>query len=295
MIKEIFKKILRNKSENKEREYKDYILPKIKNIHETIKTKKDISFLHYGHLGDIINSLPVIKELSKDKNCSLYIQINKLMPKHAISKEHPSGSVYLTENATNKLLPLLKEQKYINKVEIYKNQKIDVDLNFFRELPINFNLDSIRWYFHLTGDFPDLSKNYINVEPHEKFKDHIVIVRSLRRQNKHIDYSFLSSYEKIVFVGLEQEFNDLQKKVQSLKFYDCKDFLELAMIIKNAKLFIGNLSFGYALAEAIKVPRLLESGPNFPLVYPNGNNAFDFYFQTHFEGLIKKIMHSKQS
>ena len=54
-------------------------------------------------------------------------------------------------------------------------------------------------------------------------------------------------------------------------------------------LFIGNLSFGYALAEALKVPRLLESGPNFPLVYPNGENAYDFYFQSHFEELTKKL------
>ena len=65
---------------------------------------------------------------------------------------------------------------------------------------------------------------------------------------------------------------------------------ELAMIIKNSKLFIGNLSFGYALAEALKVPRLLESGPNFPLVYPNGANAYDFYFQNHFENLVKGML-----
>ena len=61
----------------------------------------------------------------------------------------------------------------------------------------------------------------------------------------------------------------------------------------SSRLFIGNLSFGYALAEALKVPRLLESGPNFPLVYPNGNNAFDFYFQSHFEELVEKLTFSK--
>ena len=69
-----------------------------------------------------------------------------------------------------------------------------------------------------------------------------------------------------------------------------KIFLELAEIIKSCKLFIGNLSFGYALAEAIKVPRLLESQPDFPLVYPNGENAYDFYFQEHFELLFKKLI-----
>ena len=69
-----------------------------------------------------------------------------------------------------------------------------------------------------------------------------------------------------MFVGLKNEYDDLKNQITSLEYYDSKDFLELASIIKNAKFFIGNLSFGYALAEAIKIPRLLESGPNFPLV-----------------------------
>ena len=114
-------------------------------------------------------------------------------------------------------------------------------------------------------------------------------MRSLRRQNKLIDYSFLSSYKNIVFLGLEDEFNDLKIKIKNLVHFDCKDFLELAMIMKNSKIFIGNLSFGFALAEALKIPRILELGPNFPLVYPNGINAYDVYFQKHFENLVKKL------
>ena len=114
-------------------------------------------------------------------------------------------------------------------------------------------------------------------------------MRSLRRQNKFIDYSFLSSYKNKVFVGLENEKKDLKNKINNLEYYDSEDFLELASIIKNLKIFIGNLSFGYSMAEALKVPRLLESAPDFPLQYPNGGNGFDFYFQTHFEDLVKII------
>ena len=84
-------------------------------------------------------------------------------------------------------------------------------------------------------------------------------------------------------------YKNLKEKLVNLEHYESNDFLELASIIKGAKLFIGNLSFGYALAEALKVPRLLESGPNFPLVYPNGCKAYDFYFQSHFESLVKKL------
>ncbi len=288
-MRKFFKNFLKKKSKIKEEIYKSYTLPKIEEFQNIVQTKDEISFLHYGHLGDIINSLPTIKEISKKKQCSLYIQKNKLIPKHAVSKNHPFGSVYLTEKSILKMLPLLKRQEYLKNVEIYSNQKIDVDLNFFRELPINFNIDSVRWYFHLTGCFPDLSKNYLEVNNHEKFKNYIVIMRSLRRQNKFIDYSFLSSFKNIVFIGLINEFDDLKTKINNLEYFDSRDFLELSMIIKNSKLFIGNLSFGYALAEALKVPRLLESGPNFPLVYPNGENAYDFYFQSHFEELTKKL------
>ena len=288
-MRKFLKNFFKKKSNIKEEIYKSYTLPKIEEFQNILKTKDEISFLHYGHLGDIINSLPTIKEISKNKRCILYIQKNKLIPKHVVSKDHPFGSVYLTEKSILKMLPLLRQQEYLKNVEIYSGQKIDVDLNFFRELPINFNIDSVRWYFHITGCFPDLSKKYLEVNNHEKFKDYIVIMRSLRRQNKFINYSFLSSYKNIVFIGLRNEFDDLKTKINNLEYFDSRDFLELAMIIKNSKLFIGNLSFGYALAEALKVPRLLESAPDFPLVYPNGENAYDFYFQSHFEELSKKL------
>ena len=39
--------------------------------------------MHAGHLGDVLNSLPVIKELSKTHNCNLYIQANKPLPADA--------------------------------------------------------------------------------------------------------------------------------------------------------------------------------------------------------------------
>ena len=278
-MKVLFKKIFKNKLQIKEAKLKNFVLPKIKEFKKVISSKDDINFLHYGHLGDIINSLPILKEISKNKRCNLFIQKNKELPKDVLSKDHLFGKVYLTENSIKKILPLLKNQTFLNIVEIYDGQKIDIDLNFFREMPINFNMNSVRWYGHLVGKHPDLSLNYLEVNNHDKFKSYIVIMRSLRRQNKFIDYSFLSSYKNKIFVGLRNEYEDLKNSVNGLEYYDSKDFLELASIIKNSKIFIGNLSFGYALAEALKVPRLLESGPNFPLVYPNGQNAFDFIFK----------------
>jgi len=272
--------------------YKKKINPELEKISESIKNKKHLTFIHSGHLGDIINSLPLIKEISINSKCDLYLEINKEMPKETDNDGYPFGKFFLTENSASKLVPLIKKQKYISKIEIYNKQQIDINLNLFRELPINFNIDSVRWYFHLSGLHADLLKPYIEVESNKNIKNRIIIMRSLRRQNKMISYEFLNNYENPLFVGLKEEFENLKKVIKNLDYYECADFLELATIIKSSKVFIGNLSFGYALAESIKVKRLLESGPNFTLVYPNGENAYDFYFQNHFENLFNKLYNS---
>ena len=85
------------------------------------------------------------------------------------------------------LIPLLKEQPYIQNVNEYNNESIDIDFNLFRELPINFNLDSVRWYFHISGVHADLSNPYLFVEQNNSFKEKVIIIRSLRRKkNKNI-------------------------------------------------------------------------------------------------------------
>jgi hypothetical protein len=292
-IKKYFYKIVNKekyynyKAKNLEKEkikiFKERAEKKIENIPDSIKNKKELSFLHSGHLGDIINSLPVIKELSKTHKCNLYIESNRPIPNNVKYNEHPSGQVFLNNKNTSMLLPLLKQQPYIQDVNEYNNESIDIDFNLFRELPLNFNLDSVRWYFHISGIHTDLSTPYLFVEKNNLFKEKIVIIRSIRRKNYLINYNFLKHYKNLLFIGLTNEYNDLKKEVPNLEFYDCKDFLEMTQIIQSSKFFLGNLSLGYTLAEGLKIPRLLEACPDFPLVYPNGKNAYDFYFQKHFE------------
>lgn len=256
---------------------------KLRKIQEKISGKKELSFLHSGHLGDIINSLPVIKELSKSHKCNFYIKANKPLPKKNIGYKHPRDMVYLNDRLVNMIMPLLKYQDYINNVKKYQEEEIDIDLDLFQKIPMNFNLDEVRWYFQLTGIQTDLSIPYLSVEAHEKIKDKVVIMRSLRRKNIFINYKFLKKYENLLFLGVKNEYEDLKKEVPHLEFYDCKDFLEAAKIIKSSKFFLGNSSFGFTIAEGLKVPRLMESFPDFPMIYPIGNHGYDFYFQDHLE------------
>ena len=256
----------------------------ILNIHRSIKDKKILNFLHSGNLGDLIYALPVIKELSKTHTCNFYIKTNEKIPIEYY--KHPAGGVYIDNRMLDLFLPLIKEQKFIKEVSEFTNQKIDIDLNLFRKLPVNICFNSPRWYFQITGIQVDLSAPYLEVSNHEKINGKIVIHRTFRHRNQFINYSFLKDYKDLVFIGTTDEFEDLKKEVPNLEHYNCKDFLEMAKIIKSSKFFIGNQSIAYPMAEGLKVPRLLEAEPLFPVVQPVGKNAYDFYYQPHFEKFV---------
>ena len=209
-----------------ENKYRAYLYE----IESKINNNKKITFLHSGHLGDLIYSLPVVKELAKNHICHFYIQANKKMC--AEYYKHPSGNVFIDDRMLNLFLPLMKEQKFIHKVEKYNNQDIDVNLDIFRELPVNILFNSPRWYFHITGVQVDLSEPYLDVLPHDTIKKKIVILRTFRGRSQFVNYKFLENYKNLIFIGLKNEYDDLKKDVKNLEFYDCKDFLDMARIIK---------------------------------------------------------------
>lgn len=267
--------------------YNKNIRKKLDEIQVSLQNKKTINFLHSGHLGDMIYSLPLIKELSKNLECNLFIQINKKMSQYY--HNHPSGNVMINEKTAKLIIPLLKSQVYLNSVQIYNQENIDINLDLFREMPFSLNFHSMRWYSHLTGTPINMDEQFLKVENNEDFKGKIVIVRSPRYRNNFINYKFLKDIKDIVCVGLRSEYEDLKKDIPNLEFYDCKDFLEMATIINSSKFFIGNLCFAYSVAEGLKIPRLLETCPEFPVVFPVGKNSYDFYHQIHFEKYFKKL------
>ncbi len=272
-------------------EFKTNVEPYLIEIEKKINSNRPLSFLHSGHAGDVINALPVIKEISKNHECNLYIQTNKPLETHY--HKHPSKDVYLNEKSFEMLEPLLKVQKFIKKIEKYNQQKIDINFDLFRTIPINILFDNLRYASQITGVQPNFDEKYLDAPSHDKLKDQVVIQRTFRYRNQFINYQFLNDFKDIYFVGNREEYNDLKKTVLNLKFYECKDFLDMASAIKSSKFFIGNSSVGFPIAEGLKVPRLLEACPYFPAAIPHGKNAFDFYYQIHFEKYFKKLYEKK--
>ena len=59
--------LLKKIKEKKIKKLKKSIIDNINQITKKINKKGTVTFFHSGHLGDLINSLPVIKEVSKKK------------------------------------------------------------------------------------------------------------------------------------------------------------------------------------------------------------------------------------
>ena len=293
MIKKLYYKIFKRdkkniyKIENKIKYFKEKYEIELVKINKAIDNKKELNLFHSGPLGDLIYSFPLIRKLSERHKCNLYVNLNKKFTYEYY--KHTGKGFYIDDRTYNFLIPLLEKQSFISKFKKYENEKIDVNLDLFREIPISFTFNSPRWFFAIAGEHFDLNEPSLFVDEHKVIKNKIVILRSFRFRNIYINYNFLKNYKNLLYVGVKEEFLDLKKQIPNLEMYDCKNLLEMAQIIKSSKFFLGNMSVGYAIAENLKIPRLLEASPETPLVQPVGKRAYDFFFQPHFEKCFKHL------
>lgn len=263
-------------------------IPKIKALSSNTG---QLNMTHSGNAGDIIYALPTIKKIHEltGAKINLYFILGKplILPNYST---HPLGNVMLNQKMADMLIPLVGSQDYINVCDVYTDQKIDIDLDYFRAGLIHQDKGNIaRWCGYITGVNPKLWKPWLNVTPNTDFKDKIVIARSARYQNKTIDYRFLNKYDSLKFIGVESEYQEVKKYLPKIEWVQVNDFMELAQVIAGCKFFIGNQSFPYSIAEALKVPRVLEVAFEVINVVPEGENGHDFLFQDHLEALVEEL------
>lgn len=274
--------------------------------------------------GDLINFLPGIKHVCERDNAkaTLYLGLNiNWQSLGQLTRKSPST---ISPEIFESLKPLLLSQSYIAKVESWEvafpddykkwcdffkimrspsemitwhneNFKGYVDLDKIYLTPTNIPFGNIhRWPWYCYPDMAcDLSKPWLEVEPDDVFEDIIVVNRTLRARNDGINYKFLNKVkEAVIFVGHRDEFDEFvsMNEITSSMCYVTTDNLhDLSIIIRSCKFFIGNQSLCFALAEAMKVPRILETCSYLPNVIPSGQKAYDFYFQSALEYYFNEL------
>ena len=233
-----------------------------------IMIKSKFSFLHSGDLGDIIFSLPTIRDLGGG---TLYLDITGTRNNIEKTKFNIEGY--------NSIRELLLKQFYILDVKIYNGEEITHNLNTFSNLvknktnrlslpeliADNFKIDIINL------NFPWIHSNKITTKS-------IICARGLRNRCcvPYINENFVTSkdYDElndivwknivdnykndILFVGLQNDYDDFAHKFGNVDFLQPDNLLHLTQIINGCKLFICNCSLPHAIAEGLKKPILLE-------------------------------------
>jgi hypothetical protein len=207
-------------------------------------------------MGDIVYSLPTIQAFG-------------------------GGDIWLRKsNHYDSLCVLLEEQPYISGVCSELPDKDGyVDLDLYRKVERKaFGKGEFKHLAvcHLEAfdkDF-DLEQQWLfNIDPLHIAE--VVINRSTRYHDREeINWELLKSY-KVAFVGWLHEYEQFCKKAGfKPPFYKCLDALEMARVIKGSKLFVGNQSLGFAIAEALKHPRVLEVFCGNANCIPFGNDGY---------------------
>jgi hypothetical protein len=248
--------------------------------------------LNRYNAGDLIACLPGFKKIYETKRFQtiMYQQLN-LPAFYYEGAEHPvrENGVMVTMNNDmfDFLRPLLMQQPYIFSYNVWEGQEVGFDFFHTRnEKGVPMPHGSIHHWNFIT--FPqltcDLSKPWIEAKPIKSGCD-IVINRTERYWNPNITYHFLKKHKKkIGFVGTRDEHEKFCEQAGYMVSYlECADAVELAGFIKGSKLFIGNQSFCWHLADAMKCNRVLELSPDMPNTWPTGEHGYCAAYQNTME------------
>lgn len=286
--------------QNAQQAISDLTIPTQQNTGK-IKTLSSSNFKikHSGHLGDIVYALPAIIGLINRfgyRTCEIFIPNDKpsgLQP----AMNHPGGNIMINESMFNFIAPLLNNQPYISNAHfvsesVTPNECINFDT--FRHCGLNLAAGNLaNHYLKAFALFSDISQSWIHTNMHQIETEYSIIIgRSLRYLNDRINYEVLQEIDGSKgFIGTESEYKNFAKKFPKLniKYIPLIDALDAANIMKSSKLYIGNQSFFFAIAEALKIPRILESFEPVPNVVPTGGICGQFLSTQGLQLLLKDI------
>lgn len=230
------------------------------------------TYKHSGTLGDLLYSLSVVPKLGAGE---FKVAMNNI--EHCVSlygyrpdEVDPAHKGRFTEKDFEMLKPLLEKQPYITGVSQWRlgDPEPDHDLDRFRGVLFRgFEGNYVKAY-HLTFELPmqttDLTNPWIQAD--KQLEAPIVISRTFRYRCPQGNDVWkkvakdMELTEKGVFLGTEEEHQDFCQVTESnIKYKKINDFYEMANIINACDLFLGNQSFGFALAMALGKQSLLET------------------------------------
>ena len=267
------------------------MLNKNKNILDGWFSNKQIPYFYNpGALGDIIYSIPFclscIGVFNKQQHdlAKFNFVLDPLI-KTCTSDNHKYYKSLLS------LKQLLSTQKYLNQILVFEH-RIDfgtlynaIDLGQIRKKLVDMKKGDIQLRYHFiyrTLKHYKLDDPWIILNKDQKYKqfnNKIIVFRTSRYRNRSIlNYNMLKKYQKnIIYIGNENQYRQFcEQTMFKPQYHQTNSFLQVANIINNCAFVVGNQTSYFAIAEALKVPRLCQMSTEIPDVIPKGDFANDF-------------------
>jgi len=264
----------------------------------------NLAFKHSGRIGDIIYSMALVQEMAKlqGEQADYYV-CNDAPARLGKDVFHPSLKVMVDANLFDYLEPLLSCQAYINNFQHVPIASIPhdaIDLDRFKTKGLNLKAGLIYgWYRKAFGVHFPLEEPWLFVDKNVCYDPSgkpsnisVLISRTTRFCNTKINYSFLDQIENVGFIGLDYEYEDFTSRnfLRNVRHVKVNNALELAILMRQAKVYIGNQSSNFAIAEGLKVPRALEAFEPVPVASPVGGNCFEYINTKYLVNFLSSIL-----
>lgn len=250
---------------------------------------KQLIFKHSGRLGDIVYSLPLVRHMAETAGEAAELYIPSDIPSRLGGDVyHPGGDLMVGPALFRFIEPLLAVQTYLKKVHFVKSSELPaefIDLDAFKTSGLNLKAGLIQgWYrkafgvaFPLEAPWLFLPDARAQTEARQPSFD-VLIGRTTRFCNTSINYGFLDSIEKVGFIGLKYEYDDFVERygLKSIRHVPVSDALELATRMQDCRVYVGNQSVNFAIADGMKICRALEAFEPVPVASPVGGVCFEY-------------------
>jgi hypothetical protein len=236
-------------------------------------------FKHSGALGDLIYSLPIMKQLGGGE---FYLHLNQMdwIGQHYYGAlPTPFHQGRMTKSDFDYMKDFMLAQEYVTKFDVLDpaTHEITHNLDRFRPLFVGHPTNYIDIYanaFSLTHEEQGVvnSTPWLTVPNRTIIEGRSVVINRTQRwipEQPGPAWSELKAgiESMSVFVGLPEEYVAFKQQMGwDIPYHPTQTMLELAQVIAGAEVFIGNQSQAYALAVGLGVEDIIcEARVDMPL------------------------------
>lgn len=206
-----------------------------------------VRLFHGGDLGDTIYAIPALRRLADPAHLTLY-------PNYGVTR-----AIMDADNAAM-IIPLLNIQRGITAdwqpAHAEDGLRLDFAVRRFYQGSMNLSDMHSHWvgHDHWRREHPWIVADRAD----GRYK--IVVARSARYRNQHFPWKKLYSQfgDRACFIGVPWEHENFEHEVGRIHYERTPTLLDAARLMAGADIFIGNQSCPRALAEALKIPVVVE-------------------------------------